>query len=127
MICDFPEHGKVQPNHPNPVGPPLEYMRDHQVFEGIHSDIYDLCRFYTLGMMGDPPEFPTPQEPMTHGQIRDLLKSACAIGQPYLILEHSADSVMAPHHHVPVVVASQFAGQVSQAVLLPLLRLCWGK
>ena len=69
MISDLPEHGKVQPNHPDPVKPPLEYMRDHQVFEGIHSDIYDLCRFYTLVMMGDPPEFPTPQEPMTHGQI----------------------------------------------------------
>ena len=46
-------------------------------------------------MTGDPPEFPTPQEPMTHGQIRDLLKSACTIGQPYLILAHSMDSVMA--------------------------------
>ena len=36
MICDLPEHGKAQPNHPDPVGPPLEYMRDCQVFEGIH-------------------------------------------------------------------------------------------
>ena len=95
MICDFPEHGKVQPNHPDPMGSPLEYMHDRQVFEGIRSDIYDLCQFYTLGMTGDPPEFPAPQEPMTHGQIQDLLKSARAIGQPYLILAHSADSVMA--------------------------------
>ena len=46
-------------------------------------------------MMGDPPEFPSPQEPTTHRQVRDLLKSACAISQPYLILVHSADSVMA--------------------------------
>ena len=69
MICDLPEHGKAQPNHPDPVGPPLEYMCDHQVFKGVHLDIYDLCRFYTLGMMGDPPEFPAPQEPVTHGQI----------------------------------------------------------
>ena len=46
-------------------------------------------------MTGDPPEFPAPQEPATHRQIRDLLKSACAIGQPYLILVHSADSVTA--------------------------------
>ena len=34
-------------------------------------------------------------EPTTHGQIRDLLKSACAIRWPYLILAHSADSVTA--------------------------------
>ena len=95
MICDLPEHGKVQLNHPDLVGPPLEYMCNCQVFEGIHLDIYDLCRFYTLGMMGDPPEFPARREPVTHRQIQDLLKSACAIGQPYLILAHSADSVMA--------------------------------
>ena len=35
MICDLPEHRKAQPNHPDPVGPPLEYMRDCQVFDGI--------------------------------------------------------------------------------------------
>ena len=26
MICDLPKHRKVQPNHPDPVGPPLDYM-----------------------------------------------------------------------------------------------------
>ena len=31
MICDLPKHGKVQPNHPDSVGPPLEYMHDCQV------------------------------------------------------------------------------------------------
>ena len=95
MICDLPEHGKAQPNHPDQVGPPLDYMGECQVFNDIQSDIYDLCRFYILGMTGDPPEFPAPQEPATHGQIRDLLKSAHAIGWPYMILVHSADSVTA--------------------------------
>ena len=74
MICNFPEHGKVQPNHPDPVGPPSDYMRECQVFDGIWSDIYNLCQFYILGMTGDPPEFPAPQEPATSRQIRDLLK-----------------------------------------------------
>ena len=46
-------------------------------------------------MTGDPPEFPAPREPTTHGQIRDLLKLAHAIGHPYLILAHSVDSVTA--------------------------------
>ena len=95
MICNLPEHGKAQPNHVDLVGLPLDYMHKCQVFDGIQSDIYNLCRFYILGMMGDPPEFPTPQEPTTCRQIRDLLKSAHAIGQPYLILEHSTDSVTA--------------------------------
>ena len=95
MICNLPEHGKVQLNHPDLVGLPLEYMRNHQVFDGIQSDIYKLCRFYILGMMGDPTEFPAPQEPATCGQVRDLLKLAGAIGRPYLILAHSMDSVTA--------------------------------
>ena len=94
MICDLPEHGKMQPNHPDPVGPPLDYMGECQVFDGIWSDIYDLCRFYALGTTGDLPEFPMPWEPVTRGQIRDLLKSAHSIGQPYLILAHSTDLVM---------------------------------
>ena len=95
MICNLPKHGKVQPNHQDPVGPPLDYMRKRQVFNGIRSDIYDLCCFYILGTMGDPPEFPAPREPATHRQIRDLLKLARAISRPYLILVHSTDSVMA--------------------------------
>ena len=95
MICDLPKHRKAQPNHPDPVGLPLDYMGEHQVFDGIWSDIYDLCQFYILGTTGDPPEFPAPWEPATRGQIPDLLKSAHAIGQPYMILAHSADSVTA--------------------------------
>ena len=86
MICDLPKHGKAQPNHPDPVGLPLDYMGECQVFNSIWSDIYDLCWFYILGMTGDPPEFPAPQEPATNGQIRDLLKLAHAIGWPYTVL-----------------------------------------
>ena len=35
MISDLPKHGKAQPNHPDPVEPPLDYMRECQVFDGI--------------------------------------------------------------------------------------------
>ena len=80
MVCDLPENGKMQPNNPNPMEPPLDYMGECWVFDGIQSDIYDLCRFYTLGMTGDLPEFPTPWEPVTHSQVRDLLKLAHSIG-----------------------------------------------
>ena len=93
MICDLPKHRKAQPNHPDPVRLPLDYMGECQVFDGIWADIYELCWF--LGTTGDPAGFPTPQEPATHGQIRDLLKLACAIGRLYMILVHSADSVTA--------------------------------
>ena len=80
MTCDLPKHGKTQPNHPDPVGLPLDYMGECQVFDGILSDIYDFCRFYALGTTGDPSEFPAPQELVTRGQIRDLLKLVHAIG-----------------------------------------------
>ena len=43
MICDLPKHGKTQPNHLDLVGLPLDYMGECQVFDGIQSDIYDLC------------------------------------------------------------------------------------
>ena len=130
MICNLPKHGKVQPNHPDPVGPPLDYMGECQVFDGIQSDIYNLCQFYILGMTGDPPEFPAPREPATRRQIRDLLKSAHAISWPYLILAHSADSVTAismlraAHHRMPTTPPSRSSRQVGEALILPLLHLC---
>ena len=80
MICDFPKHGKMQPNHPDPVGLPLDYMGECRVFNNIRSELYDLCCFYALGMTGDLPEFPVPREPVTCGQVRDLLKLAHSIG-----------------------------------------------
>ena len=153
MICDFPEHRKAQPNHPDLVGPPSDYMCKCQVFSGIRSDIYDLCRFYILGKTGDPPEFPAAQAPATHGQITDLLKSAHAIGLPHLILAHSADSVTAVsmlrelhtaaclrHLQVnlrdksvklsfccmPTMPPSESLRQVGEALILPLLHLCGG-
>ena len=70
-------------------------MHKCQVFDSIQSDIYDLCQFCILGMKGDLCEFPTPRESTTHRQIRDLLKLAHAISQPYLILVHSMDLVTA--------------------------------
>ena len=80
MICDLTKHGKMQPNHPDSMGPPLDYMGECRVFDGIWSDVYDLCRFYAMGMTGNLPEFPVPQEPATCSQVRDLLKSARSIG-----------------------------------------------
>ena len=95
MICDLPKHGKMQPNHPDPVGPPLDYMGECSVFDSIRLDLYNLCHFYALGMTGNPPEFPMLQELVTRSQVRDLSKSARSIGHPYMILAHSANSGMA--------------------------------
>ena len=75
------------------MGLPLEYMVECKVFDCIWLDLYDLCHFYALGMTGDSPDFPAPQEPVMRGQVRDLLKSARSIGHPYVILAHSADSM----------------------------------
>ena len=93
MICNLPEHEKTQPNHPNSMGPPLDYMVKCKVFDCIQSDLYNLYCFYALWMTGDPPDFPALRELVTHGQVRDLLKLARSIGHPYVILAHSANSV----------------------------------
>ena len=94
MVCDLPKHRKMQANHPDPVGPPLAYMEECQVFDSIQADLCNLCHFYVIGTMDDPPHFPSPWEPVTHGQVQDLLKSAHTIGWSYLILAHIANSVM---------------------------------
>ena len=133
MICDLPKHGKVQPNHPDPVGPPLDYMGECQVFNGIQSNIYDLCRFYTLGMTGDLPEFPAPQEPATHGQVQDLAKvsplhqvtlphpsTQCRLGNGHLYVEGTALG------HVLMMPTSQSTRQVGKTIVLPLLCLLGG-
>ena len=39
------------------------------------------------------PGLSPPWEPVTHSQVKDLLKSARLIGHPYVILVHSTDSV----------------------------------
>ena len=80
MICDLPKDGKMQPNHPKFVRLPLVYMAECRVFDDIWSDLDNLCHFYALGMTGDLPEFPTLQEPVTHSQVRDLLKLTQSIG-----------------------------------------------
>ena len=74
MVCDLPEHGKMQPNHPDPVGPPLTYMEECQVFESIRIDLYNLCHFYVMGTTDDPLHFPSLWEPATRGQVQDLLE-----------------------------------------------------
>ena len=94
MICDLPEHGKTQPNHPDPMGLPLDYMVECKVFDGIWSDLYNLCHFYIL-VTDDPREFPMPWEPVIRSQVRGLLKSAQSKGCPYMILAHSTYSVTA--------------------------------
>ena len=95
MNCDFPEHSKTQPNHPNPTGLPLGYMVKCKVFDCIQSDLYDLCHFYALGTTGNPLDFPPQWEPVTCNQVKDLLKSARSIGCPNMILAHSNDSMTA--------------------------------
>ena len=95
MICDLPEHSKTQPNHPDPVGLPLDYMAKCKVFDCMLSDLYDLCHFYALGTTGNPPDFPSPWEPVMHSHVRDLLKSARSVHHPYMILAHSTDSMTA--------------------------------
>ena len=83
MICDLPEHGKMQANHPTPWGHLwITWQSARSVMAYSQTSMT-----YATSM------FPTPQEPVTHNQVMDLLKSARSIGCPYMILVHSANSV----------------------------------
>ena len=89
MICDLTEHSKAQPNHHDPVGPPLDYMVECRVFDCIQSDLYHLCHFYALGMTGDPRTMGTSHTQPGQGPVEVSQSTGC----PYVILVHSADSV----------------------------------
>ena len=128
MICDLPKHGKMQPNHPDPMGPPLDYMGECQVFNGIWSDIYDLCRFYALGMTRVPhtpgTSYPWPgQGPVKvslHHRLTMTLPdpgTQCRFGNGCLYVEGTA------HGHLFMTLTSGPLGQVYKTIILPLLHI----
>ena len=118
----------MQPNHPDLVGPPLKYMDEYQVFECIRANLYYLCCFYIMGMIDDPPCFPSLWELASCRQVHDLLKLAHTIGQPYLILAHSANSMMAVsllrELHTTTCLHQLLADQWGKSVKLSLCPFC---
>ena len=133
MICDLPEHGKMQPNHPDPVGPPLDYMGECQVLDGIQSNIYDLCRFYALGMTGDPARVPhasgtsypwADQGFVKVGPLHLLTlpdpSTQCQLGDSHLYAEGTAHCCMLTKP------PGRPLRQVGKTIVLPLLCLCRG-
>ena len=92
MTCDHVNPCK-EAKSSNLLGPPLDYMASRGIFEPKKTSEYDLCRFYQVGLSGDLPEFPSPQEPTTHEQVSSLLLKSRVLGQPNLIVVHSQDAV----------------------------------
>ena len=122
MICDLPEHRKTQPNHPDPVGLPLDYMGECWV--------YDLCRFYALGMTGDPPEFPGTSYPWPglgpvkvsplHWPTLPDPGAQCRFCNGHLYVEGTA------HGCLFMMLTSGPSGQVHKTIILPLMCICGG-
>ena len=94
MICDLPRHGKVQPNHPDPVGPPLDYMCECQVFKGVYMQCISLNGLHTLLSKGTfmplqsntPPQTEQDDDHSTCVKGRQLAKEdyQCLRGTPGL-------------------------------------------
>ena len=94
MTCDHADPCK-EAKSPDLLGPPLDYMVSHWVFEAKKTSEYDLCCFYQVGLSGDLLEFPSPHKPTTCEQVSSLLLKARVLGQPNLIVVHSQDVVTA--------------------------------
>ena len=94
MTCDHGDPCK-ELRHPDPAGPPLDYMKHHGVFKAKKSNEYDLCHFYHIELSGDLPTFLSPCEPATHGMLEDFLLKVRALGCPNLIVAFAWDSAMA--------------------------------
>ena len=59
MTCDHGDPCK-ELRHPDPTGPPLNYMKHRGVFKAKRSNEYDLCHFYHVELSRDLPTFPSP-------------------------------------------------------------------
>ena len=64
MTCDHVDPCK-EAKFPDPIGPPLEYMKHCGVFNAKKTNKYDLCYIYQVGLSGDLPDFPSSHEPAT--------------------------------------------------------------
>ena len=81
--------------HPDPAGPPLDYMKHRRVFKAKKSNEYNLCHFYHVELSGDLPTFPSPHEPATHKMLEEYLLKTQALGHPNLIVAFAWDSATA--------------------------------
>ena len=77
--------------HPDPAGPPLDYMKHYGVFKAKKSNEYDLCHFYHIDLL----TFPSPCEPATNKMLEDFLLKAWALGHPNLVVAFAWDMATA--------------------------------
>ena len=94
MACDHADPCK-EAKFPDPIGPPLEYMKHCRVFDAKKTNEYYLCHFYQVGLSGDLPNFLSPREPATCGWVSKFLLKARTLAWPNLIMAHLQDSVTA--------------------------------
>ena len=94
MTCDHVDPCK-EAKFPDPISPPLEYMKHCRVFDAKKTNEYDFCCFYQVGLSRDLLDFPLPHKPATHEWVSKFLLKARSLGWPNLIMAHQQDSVMA--------------------------------
>ena len=129
ITCDHRDPCK-ELRHPDPAGPPLDYMKYCGVFKAKKSNKYNLCHFYCIELSRDLPTFPSPSEPATCEMLEDFLLKAQALGHPNLIVAfvqdlatavcllqelHSKDSL----RHLPMEPKSEKGGKATKKICFP--------
>ena len=81
------------PAIPDPLGPSIEYMISHKVFDPIPTSALGLCHFYQVGQSREIPKFPEPHHPTMEKQLCCLCKDHSLV-RLNLIITLPQDSVI---------------------------------
>ena len=95
-VNDYTDSGKRRPKNPDPLGPPISYMKERGVFQPLPSmtNSLGLCRFYHM----DPASMSmlTPlKPPATAEHVKSLLTLTKTQQQPYIIVVFQGGPVTA--------------------------------
>ena len=87
MVNDYADGGKRRAKNPDPLGPPISYMKECGVFQPLPSmtNPLGLCHFYPM----DPASVSTlapPKSPATVEHLKGLLLLAKMQHRPYIIV-----------------------------------------
>ena len=74
MVNDYTDGGKRKPKNPDPLGPPVSYMKERGVFKPLQSTTnpLGLCRFYRADSV-NVSMLPPPKQPAMTDHVKSLL------------------------------------------------------
>ena len=96
MVNDYTDNGKRRPKNPNPLGPPVSYMKEHGVFQPMPSMMNPLGLCHFNHMNPASMSMLTPPKPVAMAEhVKSLLMLAKMQRQPYIIIVFQGGPVTA--------------------------------